>query len=105
MSHATILCIANDCESVMNGLTGELWDYVNYENEGRVSIDGKSIDEIITIEQLKDIWNKNPQAVWNGIRAVIEYGDYRHFNSMKELEETLNAYDDNTFIKLYDVHQ
>jgi hypothetical protein len=33
MSHITVMCISNDCESVMNALTGEIWDWVDYDNE------------------------------------------------------------------------
>ena len=106
MSHITVLCVADDCTSTMQNLTGSFWDYVDYDNDhAHKQIDGVPIDDFVYMKELKEAWRKNPQAVWEQIGAVVEYGEYRAYRSAKELEETIFANDDRTCIKLYDVHQ
>ena len=64
MSHITVMCISRDCESVMNALTGELWDYVDFDNETKQKIGRKGIDEFLTIGDVKKAFKRNPQAVF-----------------------------------------
>ena len=105
MSHVTVMCISNDCESVMQGLTNEIWDRVDYDNESGQTIDGIGIDEFLTIEDVRKAFEKNPAEVLMQIGAVVEYGNYRDIDDMKQLKEVLDAHDGNTWLKLYDVHE
>ena len=105
MSHITVMCISNDCESVMNALTGEIWDWVDYDNETGQTIGGVGIDEFLTIDDVRRAFEKNPEEVLMQIGAVVERGHYSDIDDMKQLKEVLDSHDGNTWLKLYDVHE
>ena len=105
MSHITVMCISNDCESVMNALTGEIWDWVDYDNETGQTIGGVGIDEFLTIDDVRRAFEKNPEEVLEQIGAVVERGHYSDIDDMKQLKEVLDSHDGDTWLKLYDLHE
>ena len=104
MSHITVMVISKDCTSVMNNLTGDYWDWWDEDNEQGKEIGGEPIDEFLTIGDLRKAWNNDRNAVIGEIGAVVEYGNYTDANE-SVLKQVLDAYDDGTWIKLYDAHQ